>query len=227
VRVQGYHIKMPMSVRILQRHEIFNRFIFRIDEVKLQHERFDGTMSEPITRLVLNRGDSVAVLLHDLHRQRVLLCEQFRAPTCEHGSGWLLELPAGMIEGGETADRCARREALEETGYTVQTLDTIALVYLSPGGSSERVYVFRAVISTDDSAATATGVIGEGEDIRIHIMSIKDALLKARRGEIADAKTLIALQWLELDTFGLRTPQTGLFSAAGPIDGPDGKPSGM
>jgi len=47
---------MDRTVNIIHRQEIFKRFVFRIDELKLQHERFDGTMSAEITRLVLNRG---------------------------------------------------------------------------------------------------------------------------------------------------------------------------
>jgi len=77
----------------------------------------------------------------------VLLCEQFRAATLEHGDAWLTELPAGMIEGGEDLEECARREALEETGYTVRDLRKIACVYLSPGGSSERIHIFYGQVS--------------------------------------------------------------------------------
>ena len=67
-------------------------------------------MSENVTRLILDRGDSVAILIHDTHDQLILLCEQFRAPTYDRGPGWLLELPAGIVEPGESEEECARRE---------------------------------------------------------------------------------------------------------------------
>jgi ADP-ribose pyrophosphatase len=188
---------MDRRVEILQRREVFHRF-FRIDEVQLRHERFDGSMGPPLTRLVLERGDSVAVLPHDPGRDVVLLCEQFRLPTVGHGPGWLLEIPAGILEPGEEAEACARREMTEETGYSVAALDPIATVFLSPGGSSERIHIFRGVIAVRPDAAETGGVESEGEDIRIIRLPVDEAIAKLRAGELADAKTVVALQWLEL-----------------------------
>ena len=189
---------MARRLEILQRKEVFNRFVFRIDEVQLQHERFDGTMGPPITRLVLERGDSVAVLPHDPVNRVVLLCEQFRLPTVAHGPGWLLEIPAGILEAGEDVEACARREMMEETGYSVDALDPIATVYLSPGGSSERIHIFRGGIALRADAADTAGIESEGEDIRIIRMPVDEAIAKVRAGELLDAKTVVALQWLEL-----------------------------
>jgi ADP-ribose pyrophosphatase len=189
---------MRRDVHVLQNREVFNRFVFRIEELTLRHERFDGSMSDDIVRLVLNRGDSVALLLTDVENSYVLLCEQFRAPTCEKGPGWLLELPAGMLEKGEDAAECARRETMEEIGYSVRDLNRIACVYLSPGGSSERIHIFHADVTAKDAVAEGGGLKEEGEDIRLVRMPVADALAKARNGEIQDAKTLIGLQWLEL-----------------------------
>ena len=188
---------MDRLVHILERHEIFNKF-FRIDEVKLQHRRFDGSMSAPISRLVLDRGDSVAILPHDPARNLVLLCEQFRVPTYDKGPGWLLEIPAGMLDDGEEPETRARRETLEEIGYAIGALDRIGCVYLSPGGFSERIHIFHAAVSISDRASAGGGLAEEGEDIRVVTLTTGEAFAMARRGEIADAKTLIALQWLEL-----------------------------
>jgi ADP-ribose pyrophosphatase len=189
---------MDKVVRILQRREVFHRFVFRIEEVTLEFERFDGSMSGTLTRLILDRGDSVAILLHDTDNELILLCEQFRAPTYEGGPGWLIELPAGILEAGENAEESARRETLEETGYTVRKLQPIASVYLSPGGSSERVHIFYAEVSLADRVAVGGGLAVEQEDIRLISLPRDDAFAKAREGRIFDAKTLIALQWLEL-----------------------------
>jgi ADP-ribose pyrophosphatase len=191
---------MEKSIKIFHRAPIFKRAIFQIDEVVLQHQRFDGSMSGEITRLILNRGDSVAILLLDRSDGTLLFCEQFRAPTIDEGSGWLLELPAGMIDHEENWEACARREILEELGYSVGTLRRIASVYLSPGGSSERIQIFFAEVSAADAIAQGGGLLEEGEDIRLVRMPFAEALEKAHRGEIDDAKTLIALQWLELET---------------------------
>lgn len=189
---------MDRRFKILQQKELFRRAVFRIDEVTLQHERFDGSISPPITRLVIERGDSVAVLPHDPVSHVVLLCEQFRLPTVANGPGWLLEIPAGIVETGEDPEACARREMLEETGYSVGALDPIATLYLSPGGASERVHIFRGEIAVRADAADTAGIDSEGEDVRIVIMRADEAIAKVRARELLDAKTVIALQWLEL-----------------------------
>jgi ADP-ribose pyrophosphatase len=191
---------MKRRIEILQQKTIFDRFIFRIEEVHLRHEHFDGSMGAPITRLVLNRGDSVAVLPHDPSVGVVLLCEQFRVPTVERGPGWLAEIPAGMLDKDETVEACAQRETREETDHEVVALTPIATVYPSPGGSSERIHIFYGRIALQPDSSHIAGVAEEGEDIRILRLPIEDALARLRAGEIQDAKTVIALQWLELAT---------------------------
>jgi len=192
---------MNRTVQILQRREVFKKF-FRIEEVTLRHELYNGSMSAEMTRLILDRGDSVAMVLCDPEKQVVLLCEQFRVPTYDKGPGWLLELPAGTLEQGEDAEECARREAMEETGYSVKSLRRIACPYLSPGGSSERIHIFYGEISMSDRVGAGGGVLEENEDIRLISMPMAEAIAKARDGQIQDAKTLIGLQWLELKSAG-------------------------
>ena len=189
---------MKKIINIIQRQQIFHRFVFRIDELKLQHERYDGTMSAEITRLVLDRGDSVAMLLHDPEKDCILFCEQFRAPTLDKDSGWLVEVPAGVLESGEDPAECARRETVEETGYAPRLLRRIACVYLSPGASSERIHLFYAEVSLADQIGAGGGLPEEGEDIRLIQLPVVEALAKATAGEIQDAKTLIAIQWFGL-----------------------------
>ena len=189
---------MARRVEISQRKIIFDRYIFRIAELHLRHELFDGSMSAPMTRLVLDRGDSVAVLPHDPVAGVLLLCEQFRGPTVERGPGWLVEIPAGMLEADEVAEACATRETWEETGHEVAALTPIATVFPSPGGSSERIQIFHGRIALRSDAPNTAGVAHEGEDIRVFRVSVDTALARLHAGEIQDAKTVIALQWLEL-----------------------------
>ena len=92
---------MNKTVEIVDRREIFRKYVFRIEEVRLRHERYDGDMSTEITRLHLDRGDSVAALVHDTRQECVVLAEQFRFPTYDKGPGWILELPAGIVEEGD------------------------------------------------------------------------------------------------------------------------------
>jgi len=183
------------DVRVHERKRVFDQGIFRIDQARLQFRRFDGHMSAELVRMVLERGDSAAVLLHDPADDRVLLCEQFRYPAHVRGNGWLLEIPAGIVSEGETPEACARRETHEETGQVPGTLQRIATVFPSPGGSSERVHLFYAPVPLEERSAPA-GLEDEGEDIRVALVPTREALAMLADGRIVDAKTVIALQWL-------------------------------
>lgn len=155
-------------------------------------------MSPEITRLVFERGDSVAMLLHDPLEDTILLCEQFRAPTLAKGSGWIVEVPAGIVEASEEPEECARREAVEETGFSPRALKRIASVYPSPGGCSERIHLYYAEVTLKDRVADGGGLAVENEDIRLIHIPVQEAVAQATSGKIEDAKTLIAIQWLQL-----------------------------
>ena len=103
-----------------------------------------------------------------------------------------------MLEQGESEEDCARRETLEETGYVVRSLDRIACVYSSPGGSSERMHIYYSEVSLADRTGKGGGLLVENEDIRLVSLPRVEAMAKLQAGQISDAKTLIALQWLEL-----------------------------
>src|SRR5262249_52373328 len=129
----------------------------------------------------------------------VIFTEQFRYPAYEKGPGWLLEIPAGTIEDGETDDPrvTLRRELMEEIGYEVMQFRKIASFYVSPGATSERIHLYYAAASPTDQKGKGGGLAAEGEDIRTVVMSVADALKKIESGEIVDAKTIIGLQWLQ------------------------------
>jgi ADP-ribose pyrophosphatase len=156
-------------------------------------------MSDEIVRLNLDRGDSVAALIHLKAEGCFLFTEQFRFATCDRGPGWLLEVPAGMRDGDEEPVLAMKREVLEELGIHVNgPMQHLSTFYLSPGGSSERLYLYYASVEAVDKVEEGGGVKHEGEDIRMVTLPVADALQLARDGKIADAKTLIALQWFDL-----------------------------
>ncbi len=171
---------------------------FKVLETRLQFEKFDGQMSPPVRRLTFERGDAAAALLWHRDRQRLLLVEQFRHPTYKKGPGWIIETVAGMVKPGEDPEAAMRREILEETGYQVRELEYIAAFYLSPGGSSERIFLYYAEVSENDLVAAGGGAAGEHEDIRLVEYSRSEIEAALDRGEIVDAKTLVALQWWQL-----------------------------
>ncbi len=190
---------MPKRVEIIGKEQIFKRAIFRIDEVHLRHERFDGTMSRELVRLNLDRGDSVAAIMHDREADTVILTEQFRYAAHDKGPGaWLLEIPAGTVEPGEDPADTMRREIKEEIGYDVERIKHLCTFYLSPGGTSERILLYYASVTPKQKTSQGGGLSEEGEDIRILTMKVNQALRKIDKGEIVDAKSIIGLQWLQL-----------------------------
>ena len=84
--------------------------VFKVDEARVSFERFDGTMTPPVRRLVFERGDSVAAVVLDREAGQVFFAEQFRFHTLANGPGWLIEVIAGMVESGEAPEAALRRE---------------------------------------------------------------------------------------------------------------------
>jgi nudix-type nucleoside diphosphatase (YffH/AdpP family) len=184
------------KVIIDRRNRVFDDF-FKIEEAYLRYERFDGTMSPVVRRLNFERGDSVAALLFNSKTKHIVLVNQFKYPTHEKGPGWITETMAGMINEKEDAQSAVRREILEETGYRVRSLEHISTFYLSPGGSSERIILYYAELDDNDKITAGGGLAAENEDITNVELTIEDALEKIENGEIADAKTIIAVYWLQ------------------------------
>ena len=187
--------------------------LFRVKRARVQHRRFDGRMSEPITRISFERGVSVGVLLHDPREDTVILMRQFRYPVFttldpeeRDGEGarqaWILELVAGVVDSDSAVCQVAHKELLEEAGYRViRDLKPIATLYPSPGGTSERIHLFLGEVAGGLRAGKGGGVASEGEDIQTVLVPLDEAMEMVARGEIQDAKTVVALQYLVLRKF--------------------------
>ena len=187
---------MSKTVNITNRREVFRQAFFRVEEVTLQHEQYNGELSDTLTRVTLHRGDSVAAVLHCVDTDELILVEQFRVATYDAGPGWIRELPAGTVSEGEEPDAAMKRELLEETGYDIEELEPISTVYLSPGGSSERVHLYYALVYAGDQVTDGGGVDSENEDIRIDYLPLEQVQRMLAGGDIMDAKTMIGVQWL-------------------------------
>ncbi len=183
------------KVEITSRRRILDDF-FKVDEVTVSFERFNGSMSPPQRRLVFERGDSVAAIMLDIDRQVLLFTHQFRLPTQASGPGWIVECVAGMIGAGEKPAVALRREIEEELGYEMARLTPIAAFYVSPGGSSERVFLYYAEVRPAYRTMPGGGKPSEGEDIQTIEVPLADLDKIIDGGRIIDAKTLIGLLWL-------------------------------
>lgn len=191
------------DVEIIEREACFRGF-YRLDRLHLRHRQFSGEMGPPLSRELFVRHDAVCVLPYDPQRDAVVLIEQFRIGAMEKSTNpWLLELVAGLIDTDEQPEQVARREALEEAGLILDALWPISQYYPSPGGSDERVHLFVGRCDSE-GAGGVHGLEEEGEDIRVHVWALEDALAAVRDGRIDNAASIIALQWLALNRAEVR-----------------------
>jgi nudix-type nucleoside diphosphatase (YffH/AdpP family) len=192
------------KVEIRDKHIVFDD-VFKIQEATLRFQKFNGQMSEPVRRLVFERGDSAAALLFNRDTQKILLINQFRYPTYEKGQGWLYEVVAGAIDANEQPEESIRREIREEIGYEANALTHIATFYVSPGGTSERIILFYGEVGDADRVSAGGGLASEHEDIQLVEMALPELWRALENGDIVDAKTLIAAQWLQQRMQGATT----------------------
>ncbi len=199
----------PKRVEIETR-EVCHDGVFRLERYRLRHALFRGGMSAPLTRELFERGHAVAVLPYDPQADAVVLIEQFRVGALGRAAGpWLLEIVAGVIDGDETPEAVARREAFEEAGVRLGRLERICRFYVSPGGTSESIHLFCGEVDAP-AAGGVHGLAEEGEDIRVFTEPADAALARLARGEIDSASPVIALQWLTLNRTRLRRAWAGV-----------------
>jgi ADP-ribose pyrophosphatase len=195
------------NVEVLEKTICFEGF-FRIEKYRLRHRLFSGDWSQPLVREVFERGHAAAVLPYDPIRDEVILIEQFRVGALDAQDGsWLLEIVAGMIETGETAQDVVKRESIEEADCIISDLIPLYDCFVSPGGTTERVALFCGRVDSTH-AGGVHGAAEEGEDIKVHVVPLDTALTFLNSGKITSASAIIALQWLALNRASVHTRWT-------------------
>lgn len=194
-RIRGDHSADAVTVAEARRPYVN---YFALSEVDLAFPRFDGGMSETVTRAALLSADAVTVLPYDPVRDRVLVIEQFRFGAYERGDPhpWSLEPVAGRIDPGETPEETARREAVEEAGLELKALHPIASYYPSPGALTEYLYTFIGIADLPDGAVGLGGLESEAEDIKGHILSLDGLLELVTTGEADNGPLILSALWL-------------------------------
>jgi len=185
-----------MHYKFINKRSLYNGF-FRLDAYTVEHERFDGG-KQTVVREHLERGDAVAVLLYDPVRDAVLFIEQFRiGPAVRNDvkeqDAWLIEIVAGMVDEGETPEACARRECVEEAGYAPEALQLLGCYYATPGGSSERIYLYLGKVDADKPCGSGGGLDEEHEDIRTLWVEREQAMQWVYEGHINSAPPIMAM----------------------------------
>lgn len=191
------------DVEVLQRETCFKGF-YRLDRLHLRHRQFAGGMGPQLSRELFVRHDAVCVLPYDPQRDSVVLIEQFRVGAMDKSANpWLLELVAGLIDKDEQPEEVAHREAEEEADLKLGALWPITQYYPSPGGSDELVHLYVGRCDSE-GVGGVHGLAEEGEDIRVHVWPLEDALQAVKDGRINNAASIIALQWLALNRAEVR-----------------------
>jgi ADP-ribose pyrophosphatase len=163
---------------------VFHGRVFDLVQEQVRYP--DGRLAE--VDLIRHAG-AVAVLPIDPDGQLVLI-RQYRHAV----GGMLLEIPAGRLEDGEDPEACAQRELQEEIGMAAGWLRPLGGFYPVAGYSDEYLHIF---LAGDLAASELPG--DPDELIELEHLSPSKALSMAARGEIEDAKTLIALFWAQVE----------------------------
>jgi ADP-ribose pyrophosphatase len=167
-----------MIVETLNQESIYHGHAFNVrrDEVRFPNQH--------TTHLdIIEHVGAVTILPIDA-QGRMLFVRQYR-----HAIGKeLLELPAGTLDEGESAETCALREIREETGYAAGKMTKLGEFYLAPGYSTEYMVVY---LAEELHASPLKGDLDEF--ITLIPVPVEEAYKMALHGELQDGKSLAAL----------------------------------
>ncbi|TWB36456.1 NUDIX domain-containing protein [Nitrospirillum pindoramense] len=167
--------------------------------VTFDYRRRDGDW-QTMTREVYDRGHGAVILPYDPVRGTVLLVSQFRYPAYATGhAAPLIEAIAGLLDDTSPEDTI-RREAEEEAGCRIGEARKVFEAFMSPGSVTEKLTFFVAPYSAADRVGAGGGLAAEGEDIEVLEPTLEEALAMVADGRIVDAKTIMLLQYVRLNS---------------------------
>ncbi|WP_350292216.1 NUDIX domain-containing protein [uncultured Croceitalea sp.] len=108
----------------------------------------------------------------------------------------MIEVCAGLLEG-DTPEVCARKEAIEETGYKLDKIEKVFEAYMVPGTVTQKAHFFIAVCTNNMRIGYGGGAENETENIEVLEITFTKALEMIKSGEINDAKTIMLLQYAQ------------------------------
>jgi nudix-type nucleoside diphosphatase (YffH/AdpP family) len=189
---------MPPEVKIIKT-ELLSDNWYTLRKITFDLRRGDGQW-ERQEREAYDRGNGATILLYNKARRTVILTRQFRMPTYLNGNpeGLLIEACAGLLDA-EGAAAGIQRETEEETGYRVEAPQKIFEAYMSPGSVTEIVHFFVAPYDEGMKVSEGGGVAAEQEHIEVLEMNFDEACQMIQTGAIRDAKTILLLQYAQLN----------------------------
>ncbi|KAF0811830.1 GDP-mannose pyrophosphatase NudK [Andreprevotia sp. IGB-42] len=173
---------------------------YLLKKTTFDFRRNDGNWQRQ-SRETYDRGNGATILLYNLAQRSVILTRQFRFPAYVNGhDGFLIETAAGLLDNA-TPEQRIKTEVEEETGYRVQRVQKVFEAFMSPGSVTEKLFFFVAEYDPASKIGNGGGVEAEGEDIEVLELPFAESLAMMARGEIADGKTIMLLQYAALHLF--------------------------
>jgi GDP-mannose pyrophosphatase NudK len=186
------------NINILKTEVLSNNW-YTLNKVTFEATQRNGTFITQ-EREAYDRGNGSTILLYNRQRGTVILTKQFRLPTYINGNpdGMMIECCAGLLDN-DNPEECIRRETEEETGYKITAVEKVFEAYMSPGSVTEILYFFVAEYASDMKVNEGGGAIDEHENIEVLELPLFTALDMIKTGEIKDAKTIMLLQYAQIN----------------------------
>lgn len=174
-------LKNPEAT-VLDHKEVYSGKIVKLNLDTIQLESGKAVIRE----VVVHPGGVTAVPV--LEDGRIVLIRQFRYPIGK----FILELPAGKLDSGQTPIDTMARELEEEIGYSAGNITPECTFYPTPGISNEAIHFFIA-----RNLTPCLQRLEEGEHITPEAYTIEECLQKIDAGEIIDGKTILGILWYQ------------------------------
>ena len=175
-----------MSAKINNRSTIHKGKVFELIRENVTLE--NGTTTD--VEFIEHPGATAVIPFLD--DNRIVLLKQYRHALKKH----IWEIPAGTLDPQEEIISCARRELIEETGYSATQWHKLGEITPVPGYSDERIHIFLAT-----ELQPADQNLDEDEVIQVQVVDFLKAIEMIGGGEIQDAKSIaglfLASQWLK------------------------------
>jgi len=172
---------------------------YTLNKFTYDYHKEDGSW-EAQEREAYDRGNGAAILLYNRKKGTVVLTRQFRMPTYVNGNpnGMMIEVCAGLLDGNNP-EECIKKEVEEETGYQIDNVQKVFESYMSPGSVTEILHFFIGAYEEKMKIGEGGGAHDETENIEVLEFSFDVAMNMVKRSEIRDAKTILLLQYAQIN----------------------------
>lgn len=169
---------MQKEIRVKRKEIYRGRLVYLVvDDIRLGKKK-------AIRELIIHPGSAVVVPVIDAKKRKIILIRQFRYAA----NRVLIELPAGTREHGESTLTCAKREIVEEAGYSASRFKKLATLYPAPGALTEKMDIYMAT-----GLRKAKQDLDYDEQIKPFVTTIDKAIKLILSGRIIDGKTIAGI----------------------------------